>query len=686
MPTVAELFQHAVACHRAGCLPEAAQIYRQILDIDAEHAEAWHLLGFLAYQLGNHAAAIDFIGRAIAISPLASNYYNGLGIAYQSCGQFDEAVACYRGALELTPDFAEVHNNLGNALRDQHNPAAATASYRRALEFKPDYVDAHYNLGIILREHGNLEDALACCQRAAELFPNHAGIQANLGDILRIQGAFTEAAACYRHAVELSPNDAEAHNKLGSVLDSLGDHAAAAAHYGHALRIRPHDAETHNNLGALLLERGEVDVAVEHFAQAIAIKPDFAASHANLAAAALQRADYEAAAASCRRVLEFQPDYAPAHNNLGIALLRQGNTDEAAACFARALELKPDDVEAWNNLGIARRELGNDEAAEECFGQALDLDPEDPAARFNRAVSWLQRGDFRRGWPEHQWRLKIHTPPVVPLPGPTWEGEPIAGKTVAIHFEGGLGDTLQFIRYAPLVTRRGATVVVTCQPELSRLLQTAAGIDRLVAVGQRRPDCDFHVRMVCLPRIFGTTLETIPADVPYVAADPALIAAWHDKLDDYKYFRIGIVWRGSPQHVRDHARSFPLDCFAPIAKIPGVRLFSLQKGNSNDSLPDRLEQFGVIDLAESFADFADSAAAMANLDLVITCDSSPAHLAGALGRPVWLALPKSAEWRWLRERDDSPWYPTMRLFRQTQAGNWESVFERIAAALQETLR
>ncbi len=289
------------------------------------------------------------------------------------------------------------------------------------------------------------------------------------------------------------------------------------------------------------------------------------------------------------------------------------------------------------------------------------------------------------GWPEYEWRWRRQDASPPALTQPLWDGSSLQGKSILLYPEQGLGDTLQFIRYAPLVKQTGATVIVQCQPPLLRLLATCAGIDRLLPEGADLPPFDVQAPLLSLPRILRTTLASIPANIPYLSADPDLRARWRQSLSGVADFKVGIAWQGNPGHKRDRQRSVPLAAFAPLAEAPGVRLVSLQKGPGHEQLTELAERLRVLDLTDELEDFADTAALLSNLDLVITVDTAVAHLAGAMGIPVWVALPIVPDWRWLLERQDSPWYPTMRLFRQTAWGDWAGVFERLTGALGQKI-
>jgi hypothetical protein len=427
----------------------------------------------------------------------------------------------------------------------------------------------------------------------------------------------------------------------------VGQHESAIECIGRALQQKPYDAGAHNNLGLAFQQQGKLEEAVQCF----------------------------------RRALQLKPDYPEACNNLGNALSDLGNLDEAVACFRRALELNPEKWDTLNNLGLTLMDQGKLGEAIECCRRALRLKPDSAEMHKNLATIWLLQGNFEQGWPEYEWRWQCQDFPRRSFPQPLWNGSPLDGQTILLQAEQGFGDTLLFIRYALLVKERGGRVVVECQPPLLALLTDCPGIDELVAQGDPLPA--FHVRapLLSLPNILGTTLDSIPAGIPYLRADQALTQSWRQKLEPLGAFKIGIVWQGSPTYRGDRQRSIPVRHFDSLASVEGVRLVSLQKGPGAEQPGTRDASFPVLDLGQHLETFSDTAAVLENLDLLISCDTSVPHLAGALGVPVWLALPFAPDWRWLLEREDSPWYPHHRLFRQRRPGDWGEVFSRIAAAL-----
>jgi len=536
-------------------------------------------------------------------------------------------------------------------------------------------------------QHGHWPDVFE--RIAAELKRATAEKRAdsNLGNTLRNQGRPANAAASFQETSPQTPDHAQAHNNLGKALLKQGKLGEAAASFQEALRHKPDYAEAHNNLGLAFIHQGKREEAAARWQKALELKPDYAEAHNNLGNVLLEQGKPEEAAASFQKALRLNPDYAEAHNNLGNVLLVQGKLEGAQASYQQAVRLKPNYAEAHNNLGIALQGQGKS-AAEAVlnFEQAIRLKPDFAEAHYNLSMLWLLLGNFEQGWPEYEWRWRTKDYSSAPRPQPAWDGRPLDGKTILLHAEQGLGDTLQFIRYAAMVKQRGATVVAECPPALLDVLAGCSGIDQLLPLGGPLPACDVHAHLLSLPGLCRTSLATIPAAVPYLVADRSRVGHWRDRLAAVSGFKAGICWQGNPANKNDRRRSVPLAQFAPLAAVPGLRLVSLQKGPGREQWTALAGQWPVLDLPgdgeESSQAWVDTAALVCALDLVITVDTAVAHLAGALGVPVWVALPFSPDWRWLLGRADCPWYPTMRLFRQTRLGHWPDVFERIAAELK----
>jgi tetratricopeptide (TPR) repeat protein len=536
---------------------------------------------------------------------------------------------------------------------------------------------------------GRCDDARAILEQMRGEHPDAPDIHHNLGVAMAKLGRLDDAIACFREAVRLRPDSTDAQGNLGLAYLQSNKPADAVACFRAHLAARPDSAETHNNLGVALSKLNQLTDAVIHFSEAIRLKPDYLDALNNLGNAYRGQDRFDDALATYREALKHHPQAAEVHNNLGITFASLLSPDEAVASFREALRLKPDFPEAYNNLGVTLADAHRLDEAVEAFDGALRLKPNHPETHRNRALAWLLQGDYERGWPEYEFRWKCEGVPTRPYPRPCWQGEPIAGKTIFLHCEQGLGDSLQFVRYVPLVKAKGAQVLFECHPSLVPLLSRCEGIDQLIPGGKPVPAFDFHCSLMSLPTIFKTTLATIPAKVPYLTPDPARVEYWRQAMDAVAGFKVAIGWQGSPKYGGDRSRSLPLRHFARLAEIEAVRLISVQKGFGTEQLAalgtSGAPRFPVLDLDRQLDQdgaFVDSAAVLVNVDLVVTSDTALAHLAGGLGVPTWLAVCWPCDWRWLRERTDCPWYPTMRLFRQQRWGDWDGVFSEIADALR----
>ena len=511
-----------------------------------------------------------------------------------------------------------------------------------------------------------------------------------LGAVLVQRRQPAEAIAFLQRAAQLAPQVAEIHFALGEAFRLTGSLAAAEAAYRKTLAIRALYPQAHNALGLALVQQGKIDSAIVSWQRAIQLKPDFAEPHANLGAALGQQKKFSEAAAVLRKAVQLNPKFPPAHNNLANVLSELEETDEAIRHWEAAIALVPNYHDALNNLGRALQLRGEHERSLEILERAVAAKPDDPDSRFLRGLGLLAAGDFERGFADYHYRLastyfELHGRK---FEQPAWTGEDVADRTFLIHTEQGYGDTIQFIRYAPLLAERGAKVVVECPRDLVDLLRTVKGVAEVIARGHALPPFDLHAPVLDLPRLFGTTLATVPANVPYVAVDPARGEKGFAELTSMSAPpgpRVGLVWSGNPNHANDRNRSIPLREFEPLAALTHINFFNLQKGAAAAQMSDSTLQLKLIDHTARLHDFADTAALIAQLDLVITVDTAVAHLAGALGKPVWVLLAKVPDWRWMLERTDSPWYPTMRLFRQTVTGEWQAVAAIVADELRRTL-
>jgi hypothetical protein len=395
---------------------------------------------------------------------------------------------------------------------------------------------------------------------------------------------------------------------------------------------------------------------------------------------------HEEAIEAYNKALAIAPDNALAWNNLGNALRAAGRSEASAAALETAIRIKPDYPEAYNNLAIAYVQMGKNETALALYDKALRFRPDYPECHMNRALQRLLVGDLPNGWADYEWRWALRTMKPRGLGRPRWDGTPLGGKRVLLHWEQGLGDSIQFIRYARELNNRGAgAVIFEGQAVLEHVLARTPGLDEFVPKGGKLPAFDVHAPLLSLPGECHTTADNVPCEVPYVLPDPYFVHVWKPRLDSLKGLRVGIAWQWNPDHRGDHIRSIPLRLFEPVARVEGISLVSLQRNYGSEQVEKLggLFELTTFDGVDEEADgFLRTAAIIKNLDLVISADTAVAHLAGAMGVAVWVCLPVACDWRWLRYREDTPWYPTARLFRQREPGDWAQVFDRVAAALR----
>jgi tetratricopeptide (TPR) repeat protein len=580
----------------------------------------------------------------------------------------------------------DIPKTLAAAL-DHHNAgrlADADALYRSILDAEPEHADATHLLGVTAFQRGRLDDAGIMVRRAIAIDGGVALYHANLGRVCKAADHPEQAAAALRRALELEPANAQTLSDLGGTLADRGMWKDAVECWRRALDLDPELSEAHYNFGLAMREWGRTEEAAASFHRAVAANPGFANAHLALGLAHQDQGRLDEAARCYRRAIEIDPGDVEALTNLGNVLRAEGRLDEAVGAYRRALTAAPERAEVHSNLGVAPQERGELEAALTSYDRALELNPEDAEAHRNRAQALLLAGRFAEGWEEYEWRWKARHLAARQrhFAEPRWDGSDLDGQTILVHAEQGYGDVIQFVRYAAMVAARGGRVVLECPMPLSELMTGAPGVEKVVAIGAPLPPFDIQVPLLGLPRLFETTADTIPGDVPYLTPDAAAVEKWRAVMGPSDDHRVGIVWQGNPRHRGDRLRSPGLKSLRSLFDTPGIDFYSLQK----DDGARQLAELGLTDVVRDhtadFADFSDTAAAILNLDLIIACDTAVAHLAGALARPTWLLLPLAAEWRWLTERDDSPWYPTARLFRQRRLGDWDEVMARVGAALK----
>ncbi|MCP4268486.1 MAG: tetratricopeptide repeat protein [Candidatus Brocadiaceae bacterium] len=683
-----ELFQEAHGLHQLGKLTEAAELYNNILKEQPDNINVIFLAGTLNLQQRNFEVACTFFRKVLELNPDYAMVHCNLGIALHESGRIDEAIKCYRKAITLKPNHVDTYFNLGNTLKQQGKLEDAVICYKSAIELNPNDANLYCNLGNTCREHGKLLEAIECYRQASELNPDNAGFHCNLGAALQKSGSLDEAILSYKEAVRLDPDYAMAYSNLGSVLQESGKLNEAIANYERAIEKNPDYAEAYNNLGISLLEKGEPEEAITCHKKAIELKPDCADTYNNLGTAFMEQGKLDDAITSYKKALLLKTEYAEAYNNLGTALMKQGKFDAAIISHKKAIGLKPDYAEAYNNLGTVLKESSKPLDAIASYKYATELNPDYAQAHLNTAFAFLLTENFKKGWQEYEWRLHLKGCTSKTSREPMWDGSSLDGKSILIYTEQGLGDAIQFIRYLPMVKAQGGFVIVECQKSLCHLLRNCDGIDEIVEIESNRKSLkqpDIRVPLLSLPGIFDITMDSIKPNKSYIKPEPGLVSRWQRKLDNDKNFKVGIVWAGNPNHKNDKNRSCTLKDFAHLSTIPGLTLYSLQKGQNSAEADNPSNGMNIINLNNELNDFSDTAAAIVNLDLVITVDTSVAHLAGAIGKPVWTLLPFVPDWRWFLNRSDSPWYPSMRLFRQNKQYDLRGVFDQVKKALTQEI-
>lgn len=608
--------------------------------------------------------------------------------AHQS-GRVAEAQEQYRRVLQVRPNDAEALHLFGVAEHQQGRNKEALSWIERAVAANSRDAAILSNLGLVLRALGRREEAVAALEQAVQFTPTYRIAHKNLGTVLKELGRSTEAEHRFRHFLTLAPRDASGWRNLGDVLIHQTRYAEAESAFRQAVTLEPTAADAHNNLGVVLKELNRLEESEACYREAIRLRPNHSDAHNNLGILQKTREQDEAAFASFTEALRLKPDSADARHNLGAVLADLGRHEEAVTHIRAAIAQNERQAEYHNSLGTSLQVMGKPSEALACYEETLRLDPQHVWGHFNRSAVWLLQGRFDEGWPEFEWRWKRPGLAARDFGRPEWDGSPLPNGTVLLFAEQGLGDTLQFIRFVRQVKQRVGRVVVECQPPLVPLLRGCSEIDVLVSKGQPLPPFDVQVSLMSLPRLFHVSASSIPADVPYLTPEAALIDQWRERLSGLKGLRVGIAWQGNPKYKRDAFRSVSLSELAPLAEVAGVTLICLQKGHGKEQLTGSTSvarAWNVVDLGEDVDEaagaFMDTAAILKNLDLLITSDTALPHLAGALGVPTWLAVAHAPDWRWQLTGTATPWYPNTRLFRQPAIGDWRPVFTAMRDELQ----
>jgi tetratricopeptide (TPR) repeat protein len=609
-------FHHARALHQRGQLNDAQRLFEEILKSQPGHLESVRLLGMIAIQTRHFERALQLIDTALQIEPADAAAHFNRGWVLQELKQFERALKSYDRAIELKADYAKAHFMRGTALQATRQLGAALESYNRAKAIQPDFAEAYLNRGVVLEELKQLPAALASYEQAIAIKSTYAEAFSNRGLVLQALGRLDLALESHDRAIALMPNYAEAYSNRGNVLTELKQFAAALASYDHAVSIKP--------------------------------------------------------------------DYARAYSNRGRALQELDQWDAALASYERAIGLNPGLAEAYSNRGTLFYELGQIDAALANYDKAIQLDPTNGEMHFNRSVAWLTVGDYEHGWREYEWRWKNERGSVIKekrtLAAPLWLGEePIAGKTILVYSEQGLGDTLQFCRYIGMLADLGAQVILEVQPQLLGLLCGLAGASQVLVRGANLPEYDIRCPLMSLPLAFNTTPGNVPHRGKYLPEDSTATARWQHRLGPKNKLRIGLAWSGNKNNIKDRARSIPLTDLMP--HLPSqFQYVSLQADVRPRDLAVLQSNTGILHFADEL-DFVNTAALCQCMDLIITVDTSIAHLSGALGRRTWILLSSTPDWRWMRDGETTPWYSAVTLYRQASRHDWAAVFARVNADL-----
>ncbi|OUV75462.1 MAG: hypothetical protein CBC91_07355 [Rickettsiales bacterium TMED131] len=662
-PNDATKEQRAAELCSQGKLTEAEAIMRDLIAAGTDNHIIYGNLAAICGMQGRSEELINLLNKALQLQPTYPEAHNNLGVTLQEQGKLVEAITSYKAALKIKYNFPEAHNNLGNALQNQGKLKEAIVSYQTAIQQRSNFPEAHSNLGNALQKLGDLKAAVASYNRALQLNPNFVDAYYNLGNAHKEQGDLKTAIACYQNALRQKGNFPEALNNLGFTFQKLGDLKAATTSYRTALHLKPNYPGAYHNLGNALKEQGDLQAAINSY----------------------------------KIALELKPHFPEAHNNLGSALKEQGDLKKAIASYQNALRVNPNYPEAQINLGNAHEEHGNITAAIALYKKALELQPNSPEAHVNLSLALLLSGDYKNGWDQYEWRtkqknlaFKFYAPPKCN----EWQGEQINRENKLLLFtEQGLGDTLQFMRYVLLLRNRSIKVLLCAPARLHPLIQ-ASGIDHspLTPEQANKISSGYWAPLLSVPKHLKVSPSNPMLTHPYIKSTYELNSKWEEIFSEGYRPVIGINWQGNSNDTNRKGRNIPIPCLKRMIEGYACNILCLQRGALKSDVMElalnseaTAYQAEISRIADSDNpdDFLEYAAIITNCDLVITTGSTVAHLAGGIGIPTWVLLPKVPDWRWGLEGDTTFWYPSIRLFRQRERGNWGEVIERVAEALQE---
>jgi tetratricopeptide (TPR) repeat protein len=670
----------------AGRLTEVARGYERMLAANPRHPKALMGMSLVALASGQGDAAVKMATAAVAATPDLCLAWVTLGQALKAAARNEEAEQAYASALRLDGTNALARAGAGELKIAAGRPQEAARDFELALRRQPAMIAAHLGLGHALACMGRNEDALNRYEEALALKPRLAEAEFAAGFVLARMGRPDEALVRYRRALASRPDFAAAWMNLGNLLREEGRELHAEAALLRAVELRPDLIPAWLNLALLERERREHEKAEAHLRRALDLNPDHVETLAAWCQFCASRGDAAGARDWLRRAITRDPRHAEAVNLKGILLHNEGRFTEAVAAFQEAEALGS--PAAPSNRGNSLLELGRDDEALRAHQSAVKRDPHAAGALYNLALTRLRLADWERGWPEYEarWRFReVHRKPRV-FRQPRWRGEALSGRRVLLHAEQGLGDTIQFCRYAGMVAARGGSVILQVQPEVAGLMRSLAavkdGLAEVAELGRMPPKFDLECPLMSLPAAFGTTIESVPWPGAYLFADAERAGEkWKQFPGAAHRLRVGIAWAGNPNYKADRQRSTQLQTLLPLLRLKGIDCISLQKGEAARQLRLLPDDIRVADGCSQDRDLAETAALVATLDLVVTTDTSVAHLTGAMGKPVWILLPHPADWRWMQRIEITPWYPTARLFRQRSRGDWAEVLERVISEL-----
>ncbi len=655
--------QHAAALCNQGKLTEAEAILRELIAAGTNNHNIYGNLAAIYGMQGRFNELVDLLNKALQLEPTYPEAHNNLGIALQEQGKLIEAISSYKTAIELKHNFPEAHNNLGNALQYQGKLTEAIVSYQTAIEQRSNFPEAHNNLGNVLQKLGDLKAAVTSYNRALQIKPNFVDAHYNLGNAHKEQGDLNTAIACYQNALRLKPNFPESFNNLGFTFQQLGDLNAAMKSYRMALHLKPNYPEAYHNLGNALKEQGDIKAAINSYNIALQLKPHF-------------------------------PE---AHNNLGSALKEHGDLKTAIASYQNALRVNPNYPEAHINLGNACEENGDITAAMALYKKALELQPDNPEAHLNLSLALLLSGDYENGWDHYEWRTKQNKLYVKSYSAPkcnAWQGEQLNQEhKLLLCAEQGLGDTLQFMRYACFLKDQGINVSLSTPIRLHPLIKSS-GIDLSPLTPQQANNVNsgYWAPLISI----ASQLKVSPSNPilthPYIKSTSDLNSKWEEIFSKGYRPVIGINWQGNRNDRSRKERNIPIRCLKRIIEEHTGDFVCLQRDAQKVDILELIpsskatsQQAEISRIADSDNpdDFLEYAAIITNCDLVITIGSTVAHLSAGIGKTTWVLLPTVPDWRWGLEGNTTFWYPSMRLFRQRERGNWDDVMESVAEALKE---